>query len=316
MDFYTYFEVPEVGKGIVNLMVTELEKGVINHIKDDKYSLVQLAKWLKDKFYCEKPENEVAVMYKRAVLEKVEDNEEIYYKVTKFSERLSYFCQYEKDTWLSVPEDIRQLIDDWFVGIYAESAKERLEEINKGERKLIENAYFFTLEETLNLVDSLEKDIYLVPCNCRSIASNCDKPDNTCLLIEYGINTQWDRGYGKELSKEEAKDIVREADKNGLMHTSETDEAICNCCGCCCYPIRASKLINTVGLWPKRGYNIIWDNSKCINCGKCAKTCNFDAFVMENKKVTFNEEKCIGCTLCESHCPVTAITLKNLMIKT
>jgi Pyruvate/2-oxoacid:ferredoxin oxidoreductase delta subunit len=310
MNFLTYFKVPEVAKSMVNLLVTDKEKEIIETIKNNSYSINKLSTLIENKFK-ENGEAVVNKMYKRALLNKIEVEGEIHFKISEFYDRIAYFCQYETDLWLSVDKKIRDKIDEWYVNVYAESAKLRLEDMLQGKRELIENAYFFTLQETLDLIDSIDKQIYVVPCNCKAVAQKCLKPKEVCLLFETGINSSWDRGYGQPLTKEEAKAIVIEADKNGLMHTSETDHAICNCCGCCCYPIRASKIIGTTGIWPKRRYDVLWNESKCISCGKCVKACNFQAFIKNNKKVEFHEERCLGCTICSSHCTVNAITLRK-----
>lgn len=315
MSFLDYFKVPKVAKDISELLVNQKEKEAIILMKNDDYSYETLIKLFETNLDTDAVEL-IKSMYKRAVINKVEietDNEKaINYTVADFYYRLPYFSQYEYETWLTVPKEIRDKIDEEYVISYAKSAELRLEQMQKNESNLIENAFLFTLDETLELIDSLEKQIYVVPCNCRSIADNCEKPKGVCLLFEDGINTEWDRGHGRPLTKEEAKDIVIDADKKGLMHTSETDHAVCNCCGCCCYPIRASKKIGTTGVWPKRRYDIIWNEEKCVHCGKCARVCNFEAFVKENKKVEFIETKCIGCTICYSNCPVDAIEIRKI----
>lgn len=152
-----------------------------------------------------------------------------------------------------------------------EKAKPRLETALKGEG-LIENAFFFTLDETLALIDSIKCEPYMVPCNCKSVALNCEKPRNVCVLFKRGLNSEWDRGHGRPLTKEEAKEIIRLADKSGLMHTSEENAAICNCCGDCCYPIRASKRIGTQGIWPKQRYRIIWDEKNVSDAVSAQKS--------------------------------------------
>ena len=48
-------------------------------------------------------------------------------------------------------------------------------------------------------------------------------------------------------------------------------------------------------------------NSKCINCGKCAKICFNDAITLNPAKIT--EERCLGCGKCAKICPVNAIDL-------
>lgn len=314
MNYLTYFKVPKMAESMAHLLVSDKEKKIIETIKNDKYSFEEISTLIEKKFgVCGKAV--VKEMYERAILNKIEIDENIYFEVSGFYYRIAYFCQYESETWLKVPEGVRKKIDEWYVNAYAESAKIKLEEMLEGKRELIENAYFFTLQETLDLIDSINEQIYVVPCNCKAVAQNCEKPKGVCLLFEYGPNSEWDRGYGQDITKEEAKAIIIKADQNGLMHTSETSHAICNCCGCCCYPIRASKAIGTTGIWPKRRYDVFWDESKCINCGKCTKICNFEAFVKNDKKVKFINEKCLGCTICSSNCPVNAITIKNRIEK-
>jgi len=49
----------------------------------------------------------------------------------------------------------------------------------------------------------------------------------------------------REITKEEAKEILRKCHSNGLLHTiikcREDFYAMCNCCSCCCVPFRLSK---------------------------------------------------------------------------
>jgi dihydroorotate dehydrogenase subfamily 1 len=49
------------------------------------------------------------------------------------------------------------------------------------------------------------------------------------------------------------------------------------------------------------------DDSRCIRCGKCAKSCTYGAIEMVNKKPVFSEKECHGCGLCVSACPSKAI---------
>lgn len=315
MKFREIFEVPKEAYTIESILVTEYERQVIELMQKTPFSSKALVDLVHEHFSSQAhtidPERFIWHMYHRGVLNKVMVDEKICYESSTVYTRLAYLAQYEQDLWKRVPEKIRAGIDKWYVKKYADGALPRLEEIKRGERDLIENAYFFTLDETLELIDSLEEMLYVVPCNCRSIQMKCGKPENVCILFETGINTEYDRGRGNVITKEEAKNLVIKADRAGLMHTSETAQAICNCCGDCCYPIRAAEVIGATGTWPKRRYDVIFDSEKCINCGKCVKACNFDAFVKDDL-VRFEENKCLGCTLCVSHCPVGAIGLETL----
>ena len=45
----------------------------------------------------------------------------------------------------------------------------------------------------------------------------------------------------------------------------------------------------------------------CIGCGKCQKTCKFEAITVENNVAYIDPEKCKACGLCVSECPTGAI---------
>ncbi len=59
------------------------------------------------------------------------------------------------------------------------------------------------------------------------------------------------------------------------------------------------------------GKKAIIDYKKCTNCGKCAKTCRFDAIEYKNNHYVINQYKCEGCGACTIICPVNAITLEK-----
>ncbi len=311
--FLDLFGMPEEAKCLERLIVTDYEKAIILMMKNGVFEvadLEELVKGILEDYKIQMDSLEIInKMYQRGNLNKVDDN--VHYEISSLYTRLAYFAQYEQDTWSNVPESIRKAIDEWYVNQYAKGAIPRLKQVQKGEIDLIENAYFFTLEEALDLIDTIDKQIYVVPCNCRSVHLGCDKIKNTCMLFEYGINSEFDRGYGKVITKAEAKDLVKLSDKNGLMHTSEEEHALCNCCGDCCYPIRAAEKIGATGIWPKRRHDIVYDKESCISCKKCIKVCNFNAFSYIDNQIVFDESKCLGCTLCAGHCPTDAIQLKE-----
>jgi len=303
------FEVPSVAKAFISYFLNEDERAAILVMWDKKYKLEDLRILLKD--IAVNPDILIKSAYSRAVFNKVDIDGTIYYQISNFYTRMAYFAQYEQAVWKNIPEKDRQAIDKWYVNAYAETAKIRLKDALDG-KGLIENAYFTSLDEILNVIDHLHSDPYVVPCNCKSVAMNCEKPREVCISTNRGINSQWDRGHGKLLTKDAAKELIKSANRHGLMQTFESGMDICNCCGCCCYPIRTSKMIGAKGVWPKQQYAIVWDSTECINCGKCTVICNFGAFKWLDKKVVFNEKACWGCTICSSNCPAKAISIKKI----
>lgn len=47
--------------------------------------------------------------------------------------------------------------------------------------------------------------------------------------------------------------------------------------------------------------------SACIGCGKCQKTCKFEAITIENNLAYIDSQKCKACGMCVAECPTGAI---------
>lgn len=303
------FEIPEIALPFMHLFLNDEECRMLEVMERRDYSPAELCTILAD--ITSAPETFIGKAYSRGVLSKSPHGCEIWYAPATFYVRLAFFAQYEPQLWARVPVAERADIDGWYVEQYMNGAKPRLEAALHGDA-FIENASFYTLQETLDLIDSLDFEPYVVPCNCKSVAMNCEKPRNVCMLFGRGINSEWDRGHGKALTKDQAKELTRRADRNGLMHTSEEATAVCSCCGCCCYPIRASKRLGTKGVWPMRRYLIHWNANKCVDCGRCVAVCNFGAFQRVDGKIIFDEKACWGCTICSNNCPTGAISTEKI----
>jgi len=108
-------------------------------------------------------------------------------------------------------------------------------------------AYLLTLEEASEIVD-LAEGLALGPCTCRTVFHNCDKPINTEIMLGLGRNIfMQERPHDyREITRQEAKEILRQCHQDGLIHTivkcRDNFYAICNCCSCCCVPLRLNKL--------------------------------------------------------------------------
>jgi len=112
--------------------------------------------------------------------------------------------------------------------------------------KKASGAYLLTLEEANDIVDS-STGLALGPCTCRAVFKNCDNPINTEIVVGLNRNIfmqERPRDY-HEITKQEAKDILKQCHEKGLMHTivkcRQEFYAICNCCSCCCVPLRLKK---------------------------------------------------------------------------
>ncbi len=103
--------------------------------------------------------------------------------------------------------------------------------------------FYITLEDAERIIDASE-NIKLGPCSCRQVFTNCDKPVMTELVIGAGdaVYADAEKEKFKQLSKKEAKELMRRCHEQGMLHTIVKYQslyyAICNCCTCCCVPYR------------------------------------------------------------------------------
>jgi len=153
-------------------------------------------------------------------------------------------------------------------------------------------------------------------CTCRTTAKKCDRPTEVCLQVGKAADYTLERGSGREVSKQEALEIMKRAEDAGLIHVTVNKANdftfICNCCPCCCQvmPLLISegrKLCD-----PSRFQSKV-DAEKCDGCAVCIDECVFKAMLMvAGKGGEFAEvkpDKCMGCGLCALACPREAIRL-------
>ena len=167
-------------------------------------------------------------------------------------------------------------------------------------------------------------------CFCRGLRHNCDAPLNVCISMnekaEYHLGDREAtlRRNRREITKEEAADILRESHEAGLVLMAyvandfpgaelKPDEvfSICGCCSCCCSQFSA---VLRYGLAPhlltSKAISVT-DASACVDCGGCVDRCQFGAREMVDGSLAFNPDLCFGCGLCVSTCPSAAITLAD-----
>ena len=96
-------------------------------------------------------------------------------------------------------------------------------------------------EEVKNFISDANY-IALTKCACRVSVANCDKPKEVCLIFGEMAEFLVERGFARQISKEEGMKVLDQAEEAGLVHTSNNsaDRAnlICNCCPCCCTVLR------------------------------------------------------------------------------
>lgn len=130
-------------------------------------------------------------------------------------------------------------------------------------------------------------------CSCRTsreeMGEGCGHlKEDMCIQLDHAAEFYIKTGRAKEITREEAFEIIKRAEDNGLMHsipnldgTGKT-HAICNCCGCGCYAMRlGNEFLNNDIV--RSNYRAVVDESKCVACGECVEVCPTNALRLGQK---------------------------------
>lgn len=261
--------------------------------------------------------------YGRYLLDRDERGNSSVYKAGSFYSILKHFALF--GDFHVLPSHMRRQLDAWDFGEYLRR--------NDNFRKVIDtrpdydachNEWVLLESEVEEMIDAATA-IRLLPCDCKMLADKCAHSREICLILDRTLVT--DRTGGRDLGRDEAKQLIRNLEKEGLMHTGGPPNwreagpsVVCNCCGCCCYPFRASRLLGAKGRWPRSRYVATHDAALCSSCGACVRRCYFGAFAFPSdaaeaatpRRVSFDPQLCWGCGICASACPAQAIRMTEI----
>jgi len=183
------------------------------------------------------------------------------------------------------------------------------------EQSLVAKTRVHPYEEVARLIDAVDF-IALEQCPCRVSIKACDNPTETCLIFDNAGRFLVRRGYGREISRREAHDVLDRTEEAGLVHTSNNSAGkpafICSCCKCCCTILTCRTKLGLPNAFAASSYEARVDQDACTGCAICAdERCPMSAISLTDDKAVVGIDKCIGCGLCVSTCPTGAITLNK-----
>ncbi|MEW9124971.1 MAG: FAD-dependent oxidoreductase [Thermotaleaceae bacterium] len=133
-------------------------------------------------------------------------------------------------------------------------------------------------------------------CSCRTareiMGEGCGHlKEDMCIQLGHAAEYYIRTGRGRQITREEAFEIIRKAEENGLMHQiPNTDgpgetHAICNCCGCSCFSLRSATMFLNNDM-VRSNYVSKVDKDKCVACGECVQVCPVNALKLGQKLCT------------------------------
>jgi ferredoxin len=162
-------------------------------------------------------------------------------------------------------------------------------------------------------------------CSCRHekmhLGMPCGTaPLETCISFQDQSAYMTRRGFAREASKEEVRDLLDMARERRLVLNADNVRNgvsfICLCCGCCCNVLTGIRRFGLPNIVVSSGYIARCDERRCSGCGKCAAACPIEAVRMEPvpgrkpaRLPRVDPSACIGCGVCGLACPPAAMRL-------
>jgi electron transport complex protein RnfB len=149
------------------------------------------------------------------------------------------------------------------------------------------------------------KDIEGQPCRVTSRRE-------LCMGFGHVAKLYIDQGWGREITKEEAIDILTQNQEDGLILQADNSQKltfICSCCSCCCEGLsRFLKIPNPGNMMITNFYAKV-DMDYCTGCETCIQVCPMEAIKVNDGVAKIKNKRCIGCGNCVAKCPSKAIKL-------
>jgi ferredoxin len=164
-------------------------------------------------------------------------------------------------------------------------------------------------------------------CYCRHkmqhLGKNCSADLDICMTFNESADSLTRHGIARRVDAAEGFDLLQKARSMNLVQFGENVREkvnfICNCCGCCCEALIASRRFGILHPVHTTNYIPAIDNENCNGCGKCVSLCPVEAmtlvssnepFKLMGKKAKLEQDICLGCGVCIRGCSKNALHLK------
>lgn len=177
-----------------------------------------------------------------------------------------------------------------------------------------------TYDQIREIIKTTDGPIVISKCMCREGAKQMGHPchvtsrEETCMCFGDWARHFIKLGLAKEVTREQALEVTRKNEEDGLVlqpTNYQRIDFVCACCRCCCGVLTRLKMLPDPAVnWAHNFYAVV-DTEKCTACGTCVEKCQMIAAKVDeqNGYSVINLDRCIGCGNCVASCPSEALKL-------
>lgn len=168
------------------------------------------------------------------------------------------------------------------------------------------------------IFENTDQPIAVTDCICKKGTDLIGRPckitnrREICMAIDWIAQLYIDQGWGRQINKEEALEILRKNEEDGLILNIENTKNpifFCGCCTCCCGITAGLKYSYNPAKLGGNNYYAEINPESCTGCGICVDRCQMDALILIDEISNIKRNRCIGCGNCVTICPSEAIKL-------
>ncbi len=174
-----------------------------------------------------------------------------------------------------------------------------------------------TYNQVSSYIDQHEL-IAVSTCFCRHEAKlldekdDCGMPDDVCMQFGMAAKYVIERGMGRKVTREEARNTLKRAAEAGLVHAGVNKQDLdflCNCCSCHCMILKTALSQPKPGRVLFSGFQPRIDPEICTACQTCVDRCPAKAALFIEDTIKIDADRCFGCGVCAVGCPAEAIDM-------
>jgi ferredoxin len=216
--------------------------------------------------------------------------------------------------------DVGQYMSDRAFGLaFLSTGRPQMRTIPVGKSIAVEH-HVATYDHIVEIINGAEGPFAILECICRKSAAMRGNPckktsrQETCMPIGEMAKHGIQNGIARAISREEALEIARMNEAEGLVFqpsNAQKTDFLCACCGCCCGMLSVHKMLpKPIDFWATN-YNAAVNAEACTGCGACVERCQVNAVTVDDRgsAAVVNLDRCIGCGNCIVTCPAGAMSL-------